>query len=48
MISWYTRIFNGLHYGHKGRDITWSNSSLFCTLAGKIDILGRVIQVILT
>ena len=23
--------FDGLHYGRQGRDITWSNISLFCT-----------------
>lgn len=35
-ISWYTTFyFNGPLYGSRERDITWSNSILFCTLYGR-------------
>ena len=37
--------FDGLHYGHQGRDITWSNSSLFCTRLSN-RILNVIVSVI--
>ena len=45
--SWYTGIyFDGLHYGRQGRDITWSNSTLFCTrLRNRCNHIVNVIDV---